>query len=118
MWYILDENNIPVVANISAYVDWEEAYPEKRCLRQQHIGNIFISTVFLGLDHAHGSKTPLLWETMIFEGEHDQYQERYSNYEAALRGHDEAIKLVIGNSIKRYIMYQISCIISKIKSIL
>ena len=40
----------------------------------------------------HGE--PILWETMIFGGEHDQYQERYTNRHAALAGHDRAVAMV------------------------
>ncbi len=36
----------------------------------------------------------LLYETMIFEGPHDGYQERYHNKVAALAGHDRAVTLV------------------------
>jgi hypothetical protein len=50
--------------------------------------------VFLGLDHAWDSDIPVLWETMIFGGEHDQYQERYTSYEDALKGHQTALNLV------------------------
>jgi len=31
---------------------------------------------------------------MIFGGEHDQYQERYTSYEDALKGHQTALNLV------------------------
>ena len=53
-----------------------------------------VSTVFLGLDHNWGDGPPLLFETMIFGGKHDQYQERYSTYEEAEAGHEEALKLI------------------------
>ena len=55
--------------------------------------DISISTVFLGLDHSFDGKIPLLFETMIFGGEHDQYQERYATWEEAEKGHIEAVKL-------------------------
>ena len=55
---------------------------------------IFVSTVFLGLDHAWNSDVPVLWETMIFGGEHDQYQERYTSHEDALEGHKKALTLI------------------------
>lgn len=48
-----------------------------------------ISTVFLGTMHIGG-----LFETMIFGGEHDQYQDRYYTKEAALEGHKKAIEKV------------------------
>jgi len=95
-WYILDENNKPVVASaINEYVDWEEANPTKKAVKQENVNDdIYVSTVFLGLDHAWDSNIPVLWETMIFGGDHDQYQERYTSYEDALEGHQIALNLV------------------------
>jgi hypothetical protein len=94
-WYILDDENKPVPSTITEYVEWEEQNEEKRIVKQEYIGDdIRVSTVFLGLDHAWNSKTPVLWETMIFGGEHDQYQDRYTSYEDALEGHQKAITLI------------------------
>lgn len=53
----------------------------------------WVSTVFLGIDHAFGDGPPVLWETMIFGGPHNDYQERYTSYEDALAGHERALKL-------------------------
>lgn len=64
-------------------VDWTEL----------HDGTVKVSTVFLGPDHGFCDGAPLLWETMIFGGEHDEYQERYSTYEDAVAGHAVAVKL-------------------------
>jgi len=94
MWYILDENNLPIKVSVFDAVDWLENNDDKVRLKQEHIGDIYISTVFLGLDHAFNGEIPLLWETMIFGGENDQYQERYSSYEDALDGHQKAVELV------------------------
>lgn len=65
-----------------------------RHVAREEIGEISVSTVFLGLDHSFGGATPILWETMIFGGEHDGYQERYSSRDAALAGHLKATMLV------------------------
>lgn len=95
MWYTLDENNKPVAsASIIEAAEWLEKNPERKAVKQEHIGDIFISTVFLGLDHAWNSDIPVLWETMIFGGDHDQYQDRYTSYEDALEGHQTALNLV------------------------
>ena len=94
MWYILDENNKPVESSTTEYYMWEEENPTKRIVKQDTIGDIRISTVFLGLDHSYNSDKPILWETMIFGGKQDQYQERYSSYEDALIGHQKALDLV------------------------
>lgn len=52
-----------------------------------------VSTVWLGIDHSHGEGPPLIFETMIFGGPHDGYQERYSTEAEARAGHAEALKL-------------------------
>jgi len=95
MWYKLDENNKPVKANdVHDYLEWSDGNPLAKPVAQEHIDTIFVSTVFLGLDHGWNGEIPLLWETMIFGGEHDQYQERYTSHEDALEGHEKALKLV------------------------
>lgn len=48
---------------------------------------IYISTVFLGLDHSFGSGPPLLFETMVFGGPLDQEMDRYTTWEEAEIGH-------------------------------
>jgi len=53
--------------------------------------NVKVSTVFLGLDHSFGEGPPLLFETMIFGGEHDQYMERFETWEQAETGHKVAV---------------------------
>ena len=58
-----------------------------------------ISTVFLGLDHAFGSGPPILWETMIFGGLLDEFQERYATKAEALAGHQQARRQVAATLI-------------------
>lgn len=95
MWYKLDKNNRPIPCkNSNEYMKWETKNLDKKAIRQQHVDDVYISTVFLGLDHGFGGKNPVLWETMIFGGEHDQYQERYISYQDALEGHYIAVQLV------------------------
>ena len=94
-WYILDNNNKPIPASITEAGDWLEEGSDRRTVKRDEIGDILVSTVFLGLDHAWtpGGK-PVLWETMIFGGEHDQYQERYTSHKDALEGHEKALTLI------------------------
>uniref|UniRef100_A0A6H1ZQK1 Uncharacterized protein n=1 Tax=viral metagenome TaxID=1070528 RepID=A0A6H1ZQK1_9ZZZZ len=53
-----------------------------------------ISTVFLGLDRQYGEGEPLIFETMIFGGELDREQHRYSTWEQAEAGHKAMIERV------------------------
>lgn len=92
-WYILKRGRPVKAKSIKHYHYWS-LNSKYKAVKQEHIGDIFISTVFLGLDHAWQSDIPVLWETMIFGGEHDQYQDRYTSYEDALEGHQTALNLV------------------------
>jgi hypothetical protein len=63
-------------------------------------GGVQISTVFLRINHAYSfgprDARPLLFETMIFGGEHDGYGERYSTWDEAEAGHQRAVVLASG----------------------
>jgi len=77
------------------------SWGQNKIVKQDHIEEIFISTVFLGLDHSYNSfGPPILFETMIFGGEHDLYQERYASWGDAVEGHQNAINLVKSINIK------------------
>lgn len=76
-----DENGDPTVSN-----SWR--WPNNKRVGNTVLdGDVTVSTVHLGLDHRYGGGSPLIFETMIFGGEHDQYQRRYSTEEEAMRGH-------------------------------
>lgn len=76
---------------------WGKSYQiENRRVNQTEIDGVRISTVFLGLDHQYDDGPPLLFETMIFEGEHDGYQDRCSTWEQAEVMHQKAVDIVNG----------------------
>lgn len=58
------------------------------------VGPYRISTVFLALDHQYGDGPPLLYETMVFEGDgsKDLDMERYTTLEQAQAGHAAMVK--------------------------
>lgn len=51
---------------------------------------ILVSTVWLGINHGWGEMPPIIFETMIFRGGHDGYQERYATLDEAIVGHKYA----------------------------
>lgn len=53
---------------------------------------VTISTVWLGHNHRFGPGPPLIFETMIFGGEFDQSQMRYSTEEQAEHGHRQTVE--------------------------
>lgn len=83
------------------YEEWALWLENNR--NERHLGNdtlsdgTRISTVFMGLDLSFLEYwPPVLWETMIFGGPHDQYQERYTSKEAAIKGHEKALRIARG----------------------
>jgi hypothetical protein len=100
--YILDDDGNPRlepdVLKWAMWYEYSHLSPGKdnRILGKDYIGDAHVSTIFLGLDYSHrrNPERPILWETMIFGGEHDQYMQRYDSKDAALAGHAIAVKMV------------------------
>lgn len=101
--YIL-ENNKPVeAADEKQFFDWMS---KNKGIAKEISGVSTISTVFLGFDHGglyniSTSGKPVLFETMIFGGEHNGYQKRYLEYDEAIKGHNDAVELVNKMQINR-----------------
>lgn len=94
--YILNEKNEPVVErDVLKWGKWFET--ANRHVGKDEIGDVRISTVFLGMDHGFSyadQGNPILWETMIFGGPNDQWMDRYDSLEAAKKGHEKAVEAV------------------------
>lgn len=60
---------------------------------EDQVGPLYVSTIWLGLDHRFGDGPPLIFETMIFGPWewHDLYVRRYSTEGEALIGHAAAV---------------------------
>lgn len=80
------------------FMDWAVRFEdhESRRIGSDTRGDVHVSTVYLGLNHAWDGGPPLIFETMIFGGEHDGFQERYSTREQAEEGHKRACILPFG----------------------
>lgn len=94
--YILDaDGKTPVLCD--NLIQWSKFFGNYEARRvdatELHDGKVLVSTVFLGVDHDYGEVVPLLWETMIFGGEHDLYRERYARHDSAIAGHAAAVLL-------------------------
>ena len=87
MWYILKDKK-PVKASIEEWDEWSKE--NQRHIDEAVKDGIRVSTIFLGLDHSFGGGEPVLFETMIFGGEHDQDLWRYKTWEEAVDGHATA----------------------------
>lgn len=90
--YVLDtDGRTPIKCDL---MTWARSRENMRHVAKEDVGDVRISTVFLGLDHSWGNGPPLLFETMIFGGKHDSYCERCSTWEEAKVIHLQAVKMV------------------------
>lgn len=65
---------------------------EDRSVGNTYVGEVRVSTVFLGTDMAFGRGEPILFETMVFGGKYDGEGERYRTYREAVSGHAEWVR--------------------------
>ena len=89
--YILD-GKIPVPCDdLLTWGRWMQF--ADRHVAKNEIGDLWVSTVFLGLDHQWGNGSPLLFETMIFgDDKWEDYQERCSTWEQAEAQHKRGVQ--------------------------
>lgn len=85
--YILDENGEPKAVDVLIWADWFET--ADRHIALDMIGDLKVSTVFLGLDRNYsGEGPPVLWETMVFGlPDDEEIMDCYTSKVDALKGH-------------------------------
>lgn len=92
--YILDGHSV-VPADLMTWARWFET--SDRHVANDIVGGHRVSTVFLGINHRFiGDGPPLVFETMIFGGPRDGWQERCSTWDEAEAMHARAMALVRG----------------------
>lgn len=96
MKYIL-KDKIPI--KCPDVLEWAKFMEDSNNIKVKYtnLKPVEVSTVFLGVDHSWGSSNdPIVFETMVFGGAHDNYQERYYTWGEAERGHDRIVEMVKG----------------------
>lgn len=89
----VERDGVPRPApNLLYWAIWYE--DADRAVAQDEIGEVRVSTVFLGTDHNFGPGEPILYETMIFGGKFDEHQWRYSTRAEAYAGHLQVVEMV------------------------
>jgi hypothetical protein len=61
--------------------EWGLLFQRKGYCRVDHtsvVEGVSVSTVWLGMDHGHDGGVPVIFESMVFGGQHDNYCERYT----------------------------------------
>ena len=92
VWWILRDRQ-PVSVKFDEYVEWAKGdFEQERRVGLDHVGDVKVSTVFMTVDHALGGSEPILFETMVFGGDHDQDCWRYSTWGEAAAGHRRVVE--------------------------
>ena len=96
--YILVDGEPVAEPDLMAWGRWfEDADRQVAVTYIDEARTVRVSTVFLGLDHNFNEGgAPILWETIVFGGPHDQEQDRYASKADALAGHGRLVKLAEG----------------------
>jgi len=92
--YILDGKQTVECNDWEKWSAWLEENDLKRHVADEYVGEVRVSTVFLGVDHVYDSGPPLLFETMVFGGSLDGEQERCTNWEQAEIMHKNMVERV------------------------
>lgn len=61
---------------------------------KDEVGDVLVSTVWLGSNHNFYGGAPLIFETMVFGGKLDEEQARYVTEDQAIAGHAAMVKRV------------------------
>jgi len=102
--YILDKDGNPKEEpDLMTWARWFETANEERIVARTDLKDVYVSTVFMGLDHNFGLGKPILWETLVFENKTTteeymgrkftfhktvgEYGERYHTKDEAMSGH-------------------------------
>lgn len=95
--YILDGHKPKRARSIEEWARWMGGIHDmRRIVDFDDLGGVEVWTVFLGIDHAFMSSTPILFETMTFSAlpELGHWCQRYATCEEARKGHLKTVKEV------------------------
>lgn len=87
-YYVLEGREVKPVDDVRVWGEFFNDNDARRVGYDECGEGTRVSTVFLGINHNWSDKgPPLLFETMIFGGKHDESTWRYSTYDRAEAGH-------------------------------
>jgi hypothetical protein len=93
--YLLDDDHKPYQVTFEVYC--QEYWESQRQVALTQNETVMVSTIFLGLDHRFfNDGPPILFETMVFGGPYDEFQDRTCTWDEALEAHKEICAVVFG----------------------
>lgn len=90
MHYILRGKEVVAVRGLIRWARWFETNSRK--VGSDYVGDVRVSTVFLGLDHGYFGPRPVLFETMTFDkNDKGGGTRRYETWDEARAGHEALV---------------------------
>lgn len=110
-FYRRDGSPISGTRKDSALIWSQEFETDDRHVGSTKIGNLWVSTVFVGLNMSIDKDTPLIYETMVFNQDEsrtdddpsDFFCERYQTEEQAIGGHERIVQQILTGTFTDYI---------------
>ncbi len=99
-YYILQNQTVVSVPSAKEFGEWVET--ADRVVSKNQVGDVEVSTVFLGIDHQFYEGPPLLFETMVFGGDLDQTCLRCSTWDEAVEQHENILSEVLNRAYGYY----------------
>lgn len=97
-FYKLIDKKVVECSNALEWGKWFENF-DNRAIADDYVGEwhespCCVSTAFIGIDLNYGFGELHLFETMVFGGKLQDYQQRCSTYEEAIKQHNRVLRLV------------------------
>jgi hypothetical protein len=96
--YIL-EGGALVAVDFEIWAHWfyeDREHGSKRRVALSETSEFAVSTMFLQFGFDVDVPTPLFFETHVFGGAYDDYEEHYATYDEAVLGHKRIVAMVMG----------------------
>lgn len=92
--YVLDaDHKVVRAATISEWGAFKSDFNANCRVAETFVGDLRVSTVFLGTDCSHGFGTvPVVFETMIFGPDRTDGFDRYATWDEAVAGHEACVR--------------------------
>lgn len=94
--WILDKYLNLVRVDLHTWAEFFEDMEQRRIAFTRISPRITVSTVFLGIDYSFGSTgPPIVFESLVFGGKHNEEMLRYATYAEAVKGHNELVAMAL-----------------------
>lgn len=103
-YFKLNKDHTTEAIFFDEYHEYSKKNITMKVVGKQKIGeDIEVSTVFLGINHAYNDNIePILFETMVFGGKHDEFMMRYKTWDEAIDGHKRTVEMC-GGEVKNMV---------------